>query len=1051
MATVAKQAMPKMVRGEDGRQKLVYVDVETGDVVPNGQLDKYEIITGGGTDYYDPTPDGTDTDDDENDLNPGAAPSNTQSDDRGGGGDKQRQDAAGYAYGKNVNAAAKSYKTAAQNYINKPEWTKFASMIPGPVGLAAKAANTAVNMNNVSATNQARASMGLEPLGVKETIKGAIKDQKGQIATVDINGVTHQVGFETLDKYGRTNMTPEEATKRAAAVGTTVKEVPDTNKPAKSGGILSKAVDVFSGKPKETGGIGQTGTPNTNPQATARSPNRTPGPDMAYDTKNVAKETLASAGAPAGIADPGKPAGRPSANYSANYGPLRPDAPAKSIVDAVNRSVQNTFGPGYSAVGISGTPDDKNKNGQIDPHEHPKGTSVRHDLSVNTGGQVGALDFDVVETATGKKVTDEGMMHELAKDFAYNNPETAGVGFGKGYMAPGRMHLDNTGIGGVWSKKGQPVNPELAASVAFGKNNPVNPNFAYEAPTPRPGTLEAIPRELVEAVFDAPLGFSGGSVLAGQYTSPTTAFDPKAQAAGTPTAGYDPRAQAAGTPTAGYNPSYDTPVERNAANRPAPGISQTGQTAMGTPVGMGRPEVPGGISPTDKVSLSPEESANMQNNKFGMIAGLGRVNPAVSPFRDPGIRASTPVGMGRPSAQGSNLSMSPNAPNKTKDDFGPTLDPTKHESVFSGMQPGQSVARGVVTSSVAPGQGKFDKVDLSNASPAEMASLGITARSVEERNQMARAIAGELSPASLAGIKAGNPEAMRELANIATSIENRAASAKYGNLNAALSPSQYNSLKPENLDVTNANMGIYGGPINSALDAFYSGTIKPDNYGITSYHNPAISNPGWSNKMEDSVVTGEHKFGVLDGPYDYGISPDFAAMREAYSNAQISDTRGFNPYDAGMLSPGSNRPASGGAGFSPGGMNSPSGSSRSDPRGGSGMGTGGPGGMSGGAGFSPGGMNSPSGSSADRSSKGGMGTGSSPGGSAGQSGGGGFSPGGMNSPSGSSSGGKSSPSGSTSNNGSNSPGGFGSPGGKSSSSTSGGKSAGATSRSEGWT
>ena len=106
-------------------------------------------------------------------------------------------------------------------YIDKPGLVGAAGMLPGPAGLAGKAVNAGINANNVAAVNAARESMGLPSLGLGGTVKGVVKDNKGQIADVTMSGSTYAtpVGLEAMSPTGMTNMTPAEAAARARAVG----------------------------------------------------------------------------------------------------------------------------------------------------------------------------------------------------------------------------------------------------------------------------------------------------------------------------------------------------------------------------------------------------------------------------------------------------------------------------------------------------------------------------------------------------------------------------------------------------------------------------------------------------------------------------------------------------------------------------------------------------------------------------------------------------------------------------------------------------------------
>jgi len=106
-------------------------------------------------------------------------------------------------------------------YINKPGFMGFAGAIPGPIGLAGKAVNLGINAMNTGAVNQARSMMGLPKQSFMESVKSTVRDQHGQIGDVKIETpqgtAQYPVGFEALDKNGRTNMTPQEAALRARA------------------------------------------------------------------------------------------------------------------------------------------------------------------------------------------------------------------------------------------------------------------------------------------------------------------------------------------------------------------------------------------------------------------------------------------------------------------------------------------------------------------------------------------------------------------------------------------------------------------------------------------------------------------------------------------------------------------------------------------------------------------------------------------------------------------------------------------------------------------
>lgn len=162
-------------------------------------------------------------------------------------------------------------------------------------------------------------------------------------------------------------------------------------------------------------------------------------------------------------------------------------------------------------------------------------------------------------------------------------------------------------------------------------------------------------------------------------------------------------------------------------------------------------------------------------------------------------------------------------------------------------------------------------VSWAEMSPARAASLGLMSRTEKELDSMAMAIAGELGPESLANL--GSPEVQKEIANYATTMENRAASRAWGpTMSATLSPSQYNSLAPSNMSVTQQNYSKYGTAIKASLADFYSGKVAPSNYGLTNMYaaDPKTMNsvagkatPGWAKEMSDVETVGGHVFGSL--------------------------------------------------------------------------------------------------------------------------------------------------------------------------------------------
>lgn len=209
------KAKRKVVTGEDGTPHVVYVDLDTGQELQN--LSGYNIVEGSNFSDLDalglsPTgpeaPKTTAAQQTIKNINP--------TDMRG---ERDTSTAAGRNQGR---SQANNF-----GYINQPGALGIASFVPGPVGMAVKAAKAGIGINNNAAINAARQMMGIpsQPLG--SSLKGAVKDQKGHVADVDVNGSMYSVGLEALDKRGMTTMTPDEASRRARANNVSVKLADD--------------------------------------------------------------------------------------------------------------------------------------------------------------------------------------------------------------------------------------------------------------------------------------------------------------------------------------------------------------------------------------------------------------------------------------------------------------------------------------------------------------------------------------------------------------------------------------------------------------------------------------------------------------------------------------------------------------------------------------------------------------------------------------------------------------------------------------------------------
>jgi hypothetical protein len=206
-------ASRKVVRGPDGAPRVIYVDGTTGAEVTN--LSGYQVVEQ--SNISDLTSLGLSPTEDKKE------PTVAQQTIQGvkpqvlGEGDHAPSD------GKSLSSSG---RTQANNfgYVNKPTGAGLANFVPGPVGMVSKAVNTGINMNNVGAVNSARGMMGLDDVGFGGTVKGALKDNKGKVADVNINGGIYSVGLEALDAQGKTTMTPQEANARARANNVSVVE-----------------------------------------------------------------------------------------------------------------------------------------------------------------------------------------------------------------------------------------------------------------------------------------------------------------------------------------------------------------------------------------------------------------------------------------------------------------------------------------------------------------------------------------------------------------------------------------------------------------------------------------------------------------------------------------------------------------------------------------------------------------------------------------------------------------------------------------------------------
>ena len=269
------------------------------------------------------------------------------------------------------------------------------------------------------------------------------------------------------------------------------------------------------------------------------------------------------------------------------------------------------------------------------------------------------------------------------------------------------------------------------------------------------------------------------------------------------------------------------------------------------------------------------------NNSFAQALGMSidaaRRGFQPTPFSNPGVPTARPD----PSAVKSFVSQDERSIDKS-------LDPLSTASVLDSSAPKENFAQKAIadTLSGTPSMLSFDSSQRVT-SPAAFAALGLIDRTPEQKALMSRAIAGELGPTTLKALSTDDPTAKNEFANMVATMDNRAASKMYSSLEAALTPSQYNSLSASNAKVTDKNFNMFANVISKNLNDYYSGALKAPNPDATSYYNPSLVDPSWGSKMSNPTQVGLHMFGSLG---EYGPSKTAQAAMDAH-NASIGTSR----------------------------------------------------------------------------------------------------------------------------------------------------------------
>lgn len=195
-------ARRKLVKQPDGTTTVVFIDNNTGQELTS--LDGYSVIESGN--YLDLDTLGLDPLSGETEEESTAQKTiKGVSEFKGSGSDRDPESAR--------NGPTGGSRDPSNNfgYFDKPGVIGLAGALPGALGLAGKAVNAGINANNMMAAESARGMMGVPGQSFLEKARGVVKDNKGQVANVNLNNQQYSVGLEALSPTGQTNLTPNEA------------------------------------------------------------------------------------------------------------------------------------------------------------------------------------------------------------------------------------------------------------------------------------------------------------------------------------------------------------------------------------------------------------------------------------------------------------------------------------------------------------------------------------------------------------------------------------------------------------------------------------------------------------------------------------------------------------------------------------------------------------------------------------------------------------------------------------------------------------------------
>lgn len=631
---------------------------------------------------------------------------------------------------------------------------------------------------------------------------------------------------------------------------------------------------------------------------------------------------------------------------------------------------------------------------------------------------VDAYSYVPVTDPTGYQVVDVGDVPEQVKDV--NNPDAE---------KPVAPKVDRTTTNSI-QRGGSEFGGSSRGNQTLGKTpSTSSPSRAHVNQFP---SASAAPTQSTPSTSPSPTGV-GSSMPSTQDSSSTGISTTTGSPVSTPSSNPPGYSQ----PSQGATPQNYSPATPNAAAAAAGNSYYTGDsktydfsnpnTSPATPAPTGG--LAAGVPSGTNVSVNNGVTATTSSNSG---IGTGATSAGTADF-------GGSFGSGNNNGRGTGIASTP-SPSSTYGGmygaagFGGGFTPdTSNDSTAART----TVDAAKSTQSASERSQAMGSVPDSATSPAAAAARGLVDRTPAQLDRIGLTIAGEVTPQTLADLSSPDPAAQAaakaQVANIQATMENRAATAPWGTIENALTPSQYNSLTPgKQLNVSTKNYQAYNAALSQTVKDFYTGLNPPTNYNFTNYANtnpiPGVyAPPGWLNTIQDPTVVGPFTFGT-DPAYsnpsrmtpeaqanysaaaaDYGAigayktSPDYGTAPGWGTFADPTNPNGYSygmGYGQSAVDPGwggfagatDNTPGSSGGytsnsgnnngrgtgigGFGGGGATSYGGGSGyggGGSYGGSGTAAGGSAGMSGGGGYSPGGMGSPSGSSAGGGGFGGFG------------------------------------------------------------------------------